>query len=277
MEKLHALQATLAVGWHYFCVHLAGPLAATIIPTILAGLMRRPGADASKLVKLLKLAIRACGWAVHYDEPGSVKPPLWELVQLLWKGGVMVYRVFKPAPAALLLLIPLLTGGCDWHPIDATTGLDLALAVGICALTWHVRSRWVLLGVVVASTALQGCVLSTTPKNATLAQKLQTDVAALEKIASDVSLNCGAELAYFAKTVTTAIAAAASYEDLLADVMNAAALYNDGKMDVAAVKCVIATVRADVKALTPQKKAMLERLMADLEAGQSLPYSVATR
>lgn len=119
-----------------------------------------------------------------------------------------------------------------------------------------------------------GCLLKGMPTNATLAVKLKGDAEALEKIAGDVSLNCGAELASFGKTVVVILAVAATYEDLLADVSNAAKLYQDGKMDIAAVACVINTVRADVKALTPEKKAMLERLVAELEAGQSLPMAL---
>lgn len=178
-----------------------------------------------------------------------------------------------------LLLLPALLSGCDWRPIDAQTGLTIALIAGGAALAFMPLSlrRWGSLALLMLAVSTSGCLLKGMPANATLAVKLRGDVAALEKIGADVALNCGPELAAFGKTVTTILAVAATYEDLLADVSNAAALYQDGKMDVAAVRCVINTVRADVKALTPDKKAMLERIVAELEAGQSLPYSVAVR
>lgn len=77
---MHALVLALAFGWHYFCGHIAGFLAASLIPTVLAGLMSKPNADSSKLVIGLKAALKFCGWAMHFDEPGSVKLPMQELI-----------------------------------------------------------------------------------------------------------------------------------------------------------------------------------------------------
>jgi hypothetical protein len=121
-------------------------------------------------------------------------------------------------------------------------------------------ARWLVLAIV-----LPGCAVAGLPKNATFAQKLQADEHALTQIASDVGAKCGPQLASFGKTVAALIAVAATYEDVLADIAHAAELYGDAKMDVAAVSCVLSTVRADIKALTPAKAAMIGRAMALLD------------
>lgn len=112
MNQLSHLGAALVVAFHYFCVYAAPILAATILPTVITGLTDRPSTKDGKLAQLAKLAVRFCGFAVHYNEQGSVKLPAAELLMLLWKGAVAVYRVFKPAPAFLAFSLGLLVSGC---------------------------------------------------------------------------------------------------------------------------------------------------------------------
>lgn len=96
---MHALILALSFGWHYFCGHIAGFLAASLIPTMLAGLMSKPNADSSKFVIALKAALKFCGWAQHYDEPGSVKLPMQEIVIPLLK-----FIARKAGVAAILIV-----------------------------------------------------------------------------------------------------------------------------------------------------------------------------
>jgi hypothetical protein len=96
---MHAIILSLAVAWHYFCGHIAGFLAASLIPTVLAGLVNKPGADSGKVAILLKALLRFCGWAQHYDEPGSVKIPMQELVIPLLK-----FLARKAGLAAILVV-----------------------------------------------------------------------------------------------------------------------------------------------------------------------------
>lgn len=228
MFLTHAWAAAV-VAWAFFVAHIAPILAATLLPTVIAGLSNRPSTADGKLAKLLKLAARACGWAVHYNEPGSVKLPLAELLVLAWKGAVAVYRVFKPAPMALLL-----------------AGAALALCL-----------------------PNSGCATSQTAANASLAQKLKDDAAAVGQVCADVGAKCGPQFASFGKTLTDLAAAAKDDTNLLAEVLNAAALYTDGKLDIAAIKCAWGVVSTDIHTLMPAKQAMMERVVAQLEARQS--------
>jgi len=130
MENLAHLWLALVAGWHFFCAHLA-PIGAALVPMLIAswftGITYKPGQGDNKIVTLLKLFARFCGWAVHYDEAGSVKLPAGELLGLVFKGLVLVYRAFKGsgAPLALALLSAFLAlPGCATAgtPPGATMG-----------------------------------------------------------------------------------------------------------------------------------------------------------
>lgn len=225
MTHLAHAWATFLVAWHFFCVYIAPVLAVTILPTVIAGLTNRPSAKDGKLTQLAKLAVRFCGFAVHYNEPGSVKLPAAELLVLAWKGLVAVYRVFKPAPALLALALGLLVSGC------ATIA---------------------------------------TPPGATLAQKLKDDQAAAEKIAADVATVCGPQFKSLTPVFADILSVAADPTNVLADVLAAANAYPILASDAKATICVVTTISRDIKALKPAKAALLDRLVADLDAQQSV-------
>jgi hypothetical protein len=112
MNTLHAIAAALAVAWAYFCAHIAPVLAVTILPTYITGLSNKPGASTRKAVKVLQLLLRGCSVAVHCNEPGSVKMPFVDLLWLLGKGLVQLYRIFKPAAPALLIGVLIACTSC---------------------------------------------------------------------------------------------------------------------------------------------------------------------
>lgn len=225
MTHLSHLGAALVVAFHYFCIYAAPILAATILPTVITGLTDRPSTKDGKLAQLAKLAVRFCGWAVHYNETGSVKLPAAELLMLLWKGAVAIYRVFKPAPALL------------------------ALALGLL---------------------VSGCITSATKPGATLAQKLKDDEAAVQMMATDVATQCGPQFKSLTPVFSDILAVAADPTNVLADVLAAANAYPILASDAKATICVVTVIVKDLKALKPAKAALLDRLLLELDAQQSV-------
>lgn len=225
MNQLSHLGAALVVAFHYFCIYAAPILAATILPTVITGLTDRPSTKDGKLAQLAKLFVRFCGWAVHFNETGSVKLPAAELLMLLWKGAVAVYRVFKPAPALLALALGLLVSGC--------------------------------------------ATVATAP-NATLAQKLKADEAAVQMMATDVATQCGPQFKSLTPVFSDILAVAADPTNVLADVLAAANAYPILASDAKATICVVTVIVKDLKALKPAKAALLDHLLDQLEVQQSV-------
>lgn len=131
---------------------------------------------------------------------------------------------------------------------------------------------------ILSGALLSGCATTLSPADATFAQKVQGDEQAIEKIASDVVTQCGPQMGAFKQTLQTAIQAAASYDNVDADILNAMALAADIKNDVGAAACVIRVVKADVKALTPVKAARVDRMLAQLKTlrGSSPKFAAAS-
>lgn len=123
--------------------------------------------------------------------------------------------------------------------------------------------------------ALSGCATSGTPANATLAQKLQADAAALQTIAKDVKTKCGPQFAPLAPLIASALAVAADPTNVVADIMTAVSMIPAVAQDVKGVTCVVTTIRDDFNALKPKPGTTAARvvMIADLalyEIGQGI-------
>lgn len=117
---------------------------------------------------------------------------------------------------------------------------------------------------------LVGCATSATPKGATLAQKVADDGAALNQIMLDVEQKCGPQFVSLTPVLNGILAVAKDPTNVIGDVIAAIDAYAPLKADAGAALCVLKTVTADIKALQPAKTAQIDRLVAQIEAGQSL-------
>lgn len=124
--------------------------------------------------------------------------------------------------------------------------------------------------VVGAIAFMSGCATSATPKGATLAQKVKDDGAAAQQIALDVEQKCGSKFKSLAPVLADMLAVAKDPTNVIGDIIAAIDAYAPLQADAAATMCVLKTVVADIKALQPAKTAQLDRLVAQIEVGQSL-------
>lgn len=117
---------------------------------------------------------------------------------------------------------------------------------------------------------VSGCPIAGMPPNATFAQKLQADIKAVDKIATDVKAQCGAKFSSFSPTLATFVNGLANYTNPMSDIAAAAALVPELKDDYDALACVLRVVEADIKVLkAPAAQAHAKRLralIADIEA-----------
>lgn len=98
---------------------------------------------------------------------------------------------------------------------------------------------------------MSGCAVTGLPKDASLAQKIEADKAAVAQVVADVKSKCGAQYVPIVQPVMDAIAAATDYTDVLRDVAAAVALGKAVYSDAKALACAIQTVIDDVRKLRP--------------------------
>jgi hypothetical protein len=103
--------------------------------------------------------------------------------------------------------------------------------------------------ILVAGGVFAGCATTSLPANATVAQKMQADAAALKQIATDVQTKCGPQFAPVAPLIASALAVAADPYSALADIMAALGAIPALAQDYKAATCVVTTIRDDIHAL----------------------------
>lgn len=122
------LLAHIGPWYHWFAANLAPYLAATLIPTVIAGLSSKT--SAGRLGRALKALARFCGWATHHDELGTLKLPAQELLAPLAK-----WLLARAGVALALVGLTLASSACATSPIavayqtlaNVSSGSDAAL------------------------------------------------------------------------------------------------------------------------------------------------------
>lgn len=95
---------------HWFMTDVAPWVIASLVPTVIAGLSRRP--EKRGLIPAVQALARVLGWATHRNDPGTFKFPLQEVLS----GMLAVVRHLlrgRGTPAAAVLLLVAIGCGTD--------------------------------------------------------------------------------------------------------------------------------------------------------------------